>query len=222
MTRRAWRPGFTLIELLTVIAIIAILAGILFPVFAKARAKANQASCLSNLKQLAAAAIMYANDYDQKLPSMWDNAQGDNQLGGWTFYKNFPNGHPDDYDPSRGTLFPYTKNAQIFECPEDDTEQRCSYAINAILGPNPTVQGFHTGIKLTRIARPAGTFLFLEEGSNQGGHTDDGYLLPPGNVASGRHLDGSNVAFCDGHAKWLKPESIRYPNPSGDFHFETR
>ena len=54
------RRGFTLIELLVVIAIIAILAAILFPVFAKAREKARQSSCCSNLKQLGAAFIMYA------------------------------------------------------------------------------------------------------------------------------------------------------------------
>jgi len=56
--------GFTLIELLVVIAIIAILAAILFPVFAKAREKARQTSCVSNLKQIALAMIQYAQDYD--------------------------------------------------------------------------------------------------------------------------------------------------------------
>jgi len=62
------RGGFTLIELLVVIAIIAILAAILFPVFARAREAARKATCLSNLKQIALAAIMYAQDYDEVLP----------------------------------------------------------------------------------------------------------------------------------------------------------
>jgi len=58
----AMRRGFTLIELLVVIAIIAILAAILFPVFARAREKARQTSCLSNLKQIAQAELMYDSD----------------------------------------------------------------------------------------------------------------------------------------------------------------
>ena len=61
------RNAFTLIELLVVIAIIAILAAILFPVFAQARAAARQASCLSNIKQVALASMMYAQDYDEGL-----------------------------------------------------------------------------------------------------------------------------------------------------------
>lgn len=63
------QSGFTLIELLVVIAIIAILAAILFPVFAQAREKARQASCLSNLKQVATAVMMYTQDYDELYPT---------------------------------------------------------------------------------------------------------------------------------------------------------
>jgi len=62
------RHGFTLIELLVVIAIIAILAAILFPVFARAREAARRANCLSNLRQIALATLMYAQDYDEILP----------------------------------------------------------------------------------------------------------------------------------------------------------
>src|ERR671916_3232132 len=65
---RTKRNGFTLIELLVVIAIIAILAAILFPVFAQAREKARQASCLSNVKQIGLAAMMYVQDYDETYP----------------------------------------------------------------------------------------------------------------------------------------------------------
>jgi prepilin-type N-terminal cleavage/methylation domain-containing protein len=62
------RRGFTLIELLVVIAIIAILAAILFPVFARARAKAQQNNCLANIKELGLGVLMYCSDYDDHYP----------------------------------------------------------------------------------------------------------------------------------------------------------
>src|SRR5437868_4159088 len=68
--------GFTLIELLVVIAIIAILAAILFPVFAQAREKARAITCVSNLKQIALATLMYSQDYDEKYFSGWGSGGG--------------------------------------------------------------------------------------------------------------------------------------------------
>jgi len=93
------RKAFTLIELLVVIAIIAILAAILFPVFARARAKAQQAACTSNLKQIALAIRMYAADYDDFMPVRTDGYwwRTDRQLG------------------------PYTKSPQVFVCPSQET-----------------------------------------------------------------------------------------------------
>src|SRR5436190_15390928 len=63
------RKGFTLIELLVVVAIIVILAGILYPVFAATRRAAYNAACLSNLKQIGLAVSMYAQDYDEAFPA---------------------------------------------------------------------------------------------------------------------------------------------------------
>ena len=67
------RKAFTLIELLVVVAIIGILAAILFPVFARARENARRASCMSNVKQLSLASLMYAQDYDERLVPSYDD-----------------------------------------------------------------------------------------------------------------------------------------------------
>ncbi len=115
---RCRSTGFTLIELLVVIAIIAILAAILFPVFAKAREKARQTSCLSNIRQLGTAAQMYAEDYDE----MYQFGCPD----GWW------------WDTWIMTGVPYVKNLQIYRCPSDPAGPaywdwagpRVSYATN--------------------------------------------------------------------------------------------
>ena len=97
------RRGFTLIELLVVIAIIAILASILFPVFARAREKARETSCRSNLKQIGLALHMYASDYDELLPVANDDPVATPAAGP---------GLPD-------IIQPYVKNTQIHRCPSD-------------------------------------------------------------------------------------------------------
>ena len=220
--RSGYLSGFTLLELLTVIAIITVLAGIVLPVFARARGKAEQVSCLSNQKQLGAAALLYAQDWDSRLPSMWDNDEGNGQWGGWMWYRDFPNGQPGDFDPARGSLFGYVKSAAVYGCPADDCEQGNSYAINALLGNSLGTQGFHVGMKATRVTNPSATFLFLEEGVGQSQSTDDAYLIPPGNVPSDRHFEGSAASFCDGHAKWVLKSAVVYPNPAGAMRYEAR
>ena len=131
------RPtGFTLIELLVVIAIIAVLAGILFPVFAQARGSARKATAMSNLRQIGTALHMYTADYDEHLPNRWPVWPG--------------------YDPDfllvipaiDVLLQPYVRNQAIWYSPEDrlPNKRRSSFALNGQLAP---------GWSLSQIGKPA-------------------------------------------------------------------
>jgi prepilin-type N-terminal cleavage/methylation domain-containing protein/prepilin-type processing-associated H-X9-DG protein len=99
------KRGFTLIELLVVIAIIAILAAILFPVFAKAREKARQTGCLSNMKQIGLALISYTSDYDECFPFSYTYLNGTGGSGGYNHWS--------------GAIGPYCKSYQLFVCNSD-------------------------------------------------------------------------------------------------------
>lgn len=129
------RAGFTLIELLTVIAIIALLAAIIFPVFATVRGKARATTCQSNLRQLGTAAQMYMQDYDGIIPFGKDASDayvpqiwsGNPPCG--ALLKEMPFLHYNnpvtstkgaDVSPEQeGILNPYTKNRDIWKCAGD-------------------------------------------------------------------------------------------------------
>lgn len=118
--------GFTLIELLVVIAIIAILAAILFPVFAKARDKARQTVCISNLKQIANALLMYADDYDETLPSVGCLDKNP------ACYRT-----PSTYKTNLVwflSIMAYTKNEKIENCPSARIPGCCSPEIQGSTG----------------------------------------------------------------------------------------
>ena len=226
------RKGFTLIELLAVIAIIAILAAILFPVFARAREKARQASCQSNLKQLALGILVYAQDYDETLPreTTW-------QYSGlvWHWWD---------------TVMPYVKNVQLYQCPSTRRAGLaiypappggqswwsvsipiCSYGANfrAMCSnfPYEDDRSWRWPLALGEIRRPAETLLLGDsagvdlcwlvykmawaeicgwEITNAGGNCTSEASWD--NPDWARHNGGSNIAFCDGHVKWLQAKNI--------------
>jgi prepilin-type N-terminal cleavage/methylation domain-containing protein/prepilin-type processing-associated H-X9-DG protein len=129
ISNRNARKGFTLIELLVVIAIIAILAAILFPVFAKAREKARQITCASNLKQIGIGLAMYIQDYDESYPSGTDsNYNGSTDLDGWA-----------------GQINPYLKSLGILKCPDDATAPIANVTIT-------TTGGTTTGQTLSPVS----------------------------------------------------------------------
>jgi prepilin-type N-terminal cleavage/methylation domain-containing protein/prepilin-type processing-associated H-X9-DG protein len=171
------RQGFTLIELLVVIAIIAILAAILFPVFARAREKARQASCSSNLKQIALAVLMYNQDYDEKCPLSVPGC-----------VRTFPvAGSPQPYQWWM-TTYPYIKNGGIFSCPSSKWDSvndggGCG-GTNTCAMKNPgqigTTYGYEIAIgstccggnggKMASLIAPSSSFLFGDAGrTNVGG-----------------------------------------------------
>ncbi|HWD41995.1 MAG TPA: DUF1559 domain-containing protein [Fimbriimonas sp.] len=121
------KKAFTLIELLVVIAIIAILAAILFPVFAQAKEAAKKTQCLSNMKQMATALYMYANDYDDMLcQTSWESSnttQPFNPGGQYQIHWSF-------------LMQPYIKNYDMFKCPSnsDATKPKFPCPSNADLG----------------------------------------------------------------------------------------
>ncbi|MEN6548323.1 MAG: DUF1559 domain-containing protein [Armatimonadia bacterium] len=189
------RRGFTLIELLVVIAIIAILAAILFPVFAKAREKARQSSCLSNLRQLGTAVAMYAQDYDEQLPFLY-TACGAITLPNGSAYAG-PN------MLWHFAIYPYTKNIQIFNCPSYSVQWTGNYTGGIGYGLNV----YNDGLSLGSINYPAESMIIAEA---KGGdpYALDGDTAGANDEMDGRHNDGLNNAFIDGHAKWMQRSSI--------------
>jgi len=224
--RRA-RCGFTLIELLVVIAIIAILAAILFPVFARARAKARQTSCLSNEKQIALAIMMYAQDNDEQNPAATT-----------TYTPPHPNDKPSDgFYPWNAVVYPYMKNGDILYCPEekracvdgDCGKARRGYAMTRYTSFIGSVSEQAT-TDIGAYPAPSSTVLLSEKGIFgpdhcadasveslwQAGGTDDAahWYKPQGQV-NPRHNSGLNFAFADGHAKWYATTAGPYGYNNG-------
>jgi prepilin-type N-terminal cleavage/methylation domain-containing protein/prepilin-type processing-associated H-X9-DG protein len=108
------KTAFTLIELLIVIAIIALIAAILFPVFARARENARRASCQSNLKQLALGFAQYVQDSDERYPQAWDTDLSKAGTSSWQSGLSNSTTEPILW-PAK--IFPYVKNRQVYNCP---------------------------------------------------------------------------------------------------------
>ncbi len=204
------RRGFTLIELLVVIAIIAILAAILFPVFARAREKARQTSCLSNVKQLALGALMYAQDYDDTFPKHFQ------QLTPQLFWLD--------------VIQPYVKNVQLARCPSlstngDNPALVCACGLpyaqagyNWNVGTNraPLYSDglgwlYNDGrpwVSLSDCTVPAQTILLGDVGTSTSGWLLlIGFLNQPASFSQ-IHNGGGNYAFVDGHGKWVSAQTL--------------
>jgi prepilin-type N-terminal cleavage/methylation domain-containing protein len=212
--------AFTLIELLVVIAIIAILAAILFPVFAQAREKARQTACLSNMKQIGLALMMYVQDYDETNPPFSDGVADFNNP---VIASARPN--------AMGSTAPYTKNKGIHVCPTaiNHTTQGC----NATLYPESCTSYLGNSVVLGKsiavIPNPA-DIVYLQELNTKRyiSYSRPGYTpstnkyfywhfprttVPYTPNYNNQHSEGGSLLYNDGHAKFKKGNAMR----SSDF-----
>ena len=209
--------GFTLIELLVVVAIISLLAAILFPVFARARESARRASCLSNLKQIGLSMMMYVQDNNETYPTAATSniaLDGSSYEGFWTV-----------------RIYPYVKNGQIFQCPNSSGEVKeynIPYAGGNISLPDMSDHNYGVNqnvitfvswgspitrtTKMSEIGSPS--LLPLVFDCTMGitntvariinANDPNIYTAEPAKPAFARHINGSNILFADGHAKFLQ------------------
>ena len=205
------KSGFTLIELLVVIAIIAILAAILFPVFARAREKAKQTQCLSNVKQIGLGLMMYTSDYDDCMPFYYsaNHKPRPPELPDLTAYSDYGMFWQD-------LIYPYTKNLQIFICPSSSGGRGTPKAYIGSYGGNYDHVFSHTSSSkirnLSQFEHPAETYACVESNDYITRH-DPGILLSSGSgywgLVVSRHNDQNNVLFLDGHAKSIADSTVR-------------
>jgi prepilin-type N-terminal cleavage/methylation domain-containing protein/prepilin-type processing-associated H-X9-DG protein len=218
---RALRKGFTLIELLIVIAIIALLAAILFPVFSRARENARRASCQSNLKQIGLGIMQYTQDYDEKMP----------------YHQIFNPPVPQEV-PWQFSIQPYVKSVQLFKCPSNvgpptpyvyGSNQtangvpaiRISYVANGgeLVGDSTSGVGMgglrpfrkhdRAPMSLALMSFPS-TTIAVSEVKNSAGSAINPFLLDNtkfngANTGFTNHLGVTNFLFIDGHVKAMKP-----------------
>lgn len=189
------RKGFTLIELLVVIAIIAILAAILFPVFARAKDKARQIKCISNLKQIQMATMMYTSDHDGMMPLH-------------NIYSLDVSGALIDRALWPEQMYNYISDPDVLTCPSDKRNLKFGYAVNSRI--------FYRHVSYVRV--PTKCVMYWDYQRTETSPVADEFFPPEPTWCWNsphdtfiQHNEGLNMVFADGHVKWFDGEPILGP-----------
>jgi prepilin-type N-terminal cleavage/methylation domain-containing protein len=196
------RRGFSLIELLVTIAIISILAAILLPVFASARAKARQTKCMSNLRQLGIAMMMYVDDWDETFP--YDVKPRTPAAPGAS--PAYDGTNKWDASPIVGVISPYSTSIKLPFCPDrptklDDIGPLTNYEFNGFIALNDSPSAPHNGpVRLGDIINPTQVLIFEDYGNTTKYHAGfRNFALADG---SARAYPARQQAAAACHAKW--------------------
>jgi prepilin-type N-terminal cleavage/methylation domain-containing protein/prepilin-type processing-associated H-X9-DG protein len=169
------RAGFTLIELLTVIAILGILASILFPVFSRARENARRASCQSNLKQIGLGVMQYVQDHD----------------GNYPFASNYGVASEDPQRLWTALVHPYIRSDQVYLCPSETraaatyswaTRGELGYGYNSRFGYDPAgIEAPKSGLHEAILSDVVTTIVLAETPCGPTAQKYRGYTFDPQN-----------------------------------------
>lgn len=247
-SRSAARPsaGFTLVELLVVIAVIALLAGLLLPSLGRAKQAGLASACSNNLRQIQLASLLYAHDHRDALPpNNFTFVVGDTNNPALTNLSWAPGDVTRDTTPSNlmsGVLYPYLRTTQVFRCPADRTQifsterghsipRTRSYNLSVWLNCELEWRSTRT---LAEASRPSASEVFSYVDTHELDIVDATFGITPndGNYYSDRWIDlpadrhnrGANLALVDGHVekwRWKAPKIFvewgQIPRPDGDF-----